>query len=349
VEAKVLEVVSLKDKTAIVLDTSPFYAEMGGQVGDTGEISGGGNLWRISNTQKSGNTFLHFIDGGARPSRSQFVASRDEHSVGGADRCGRDARAPVPRNVVTLSVDRERRNTISTSSHGDAFAPLGVAPKSPARKRRRKVPSSAGQVDFDFNSAPLTPAQVADIEKLVNNASSTTRRLVDGSRACGREEPQGRDAILRDKYGDTVRVSRSAATPGSSTVIRWSCAAAHTRARRARSVCSASSAKRRWRRRSTHRSRRGLTAFDSMKLDRELIRTVAGKVNSPVGELEKKSKRCSRIKRIGEANQVRATTRGVQCRERIAATHPDRERIPSDHPQRRRCGPEISCKPSPMP
>ena len=76
--ARVLEVVSVKDKTAVVLDTSPFYAEMGGQVGDTGEISGGGNLWRISNTQKSGNTWLHFIEAGARPSRSQLVASRDE-------------------------------------------------------------------------------------------------------------------------------------------------------------------------------------------------------------------------------------------------------------------------------
>ena len=35
--AKVLEVVSLKDKTAVILDTSACYAEMGGQVGDTGE------------------------------------------------------------------------------------------------------------------------------------------------------------------------------------------------------------------------------------------------------------------------------------------------------------------------
>jgi alanyl-tRNA synthetase/REP element-mobilizing transposase RayT len=60
--AKVLEVVSVKDKTAVVLDTSPFYAEMGGQVGDTGEIASGGNLWRISNTQKSGNTWLHFLE-----------------------------------------------------------------------------------------------------------------------------------------------------------------------------------------------------------------------------------------------------------------------------------------------
>jgi alanyl-tRNA synthetase len=61
VQAKVLEVVSLKDKTAVILDTSACYAEMGGQVGDTGELTGSGQLWRVTNTQKSGNTFLHFI------------------------------------------------------------------------------------------------------------------------------------------------------------------------------------------------------------------------------------------------------------------------------------------------
>jgi alanyl-tRNA synthetase len=50
--AKVLEVVGLKDKTAVILDTSACYAEMGGQVGDTGELNGSGQLWRVANTQK---------------------------------------------------------------------------------------------------------------------------------------------------------------------------------------------------------------------------------------------------------------------------------------------------------
>src|SRR5258708_23711473 len=59
--ATVLEVVGVKGKTAVILDTSPFYAEMGGQVGDTGELGDGGKLWRVSNTQKTGNAWLHFI------------------------------------------------------------------------------------------------------------------------------------------------------------------------------------------------------------------------------------------------------------------------------------------------
>ncbi len=59
--AKVLEVVGVKDKTAVILDSSPLYAEMGGQVGDTGEMSGGGELWTIVNTQKAGDAWLHFL------------------------------------------------------------------------------------------------------------------------------------------------------------------------------------------------------------------------------------------------------------------------------------------------
>ena len=57
----VVEVVSVKDKTAVILYASACYAEMGGQVGDTGELTtGSGQLWRVVNTQKSGNTSFTF-------------------------------------------------------------------------------------------------------------------------------------------------------------------------------------------------------------------------------------------------------------------------------------------------
>src|SRR5439155_7256881 len=59
--AKVLEIISIKDKTAVVLDSSAFYAEMGGQVGDTGELRSGGQLWHVSNTQKAGHAFVHLL------------------------------------------------------------------------------------------------------------------------------------------------------------------------------------------------------------------------------------------------------------------------------------------------
>ena len=72
-------------------------------------------------------------------------------------------------------------------------------------------------------------------------------------------------------------------------VIRWNCAAARTRARRARSVCSASSAKARLRRACGElKPSPDLRLIEKANDELHLIKTLAGKVNSPVHELEKK-------------------------------------------------------------
>ena len=264
--AKVIEVVAVKDKTAVILDASTCYAEMGGQVGDTGEIflaATGRAPLRITNTQKSGNTWLHVVDSETPPA------------------IGED---------VVLRVDATRRQAIQrhhTVTHLLHWALHEVASKEASQKGSFVGPD---KLTFDFNSAPLTPAQVADIEKLVNE------RIVENAGVSWTEvlhnDVKGRKDVMQffgDKYGDTVRVvqigGEASQLNGYSMEL---CGGTHTRATgeiglfRILSEAAVAAGVRRI------EAVAGLTAYDVMKLDRELIKAVAGKVNSPIHELEKK-------------------------------------------------------------
>jgi len=261
--ANVLEVVAMKDKTAVVLDASACYAEMGGQVGDTGELSGGGQLWRITNTQKSGNTWLHFLD------------SADAPSVG---------------STVTLSVDRQRRAAIQR--HHTVTHLLHWALHEVVRREASQKGSFVGpdKLTFDFNSTPLTPQQVSDIEKLVNE------RIMENAGVSWTEVPyvevKARPEVMQffgDKYGEIVRVvqigGQALRLDGYSMEL---CGGTHTRAtgeiglfRIVGENAIAAGVRR-------IEAVAGLTAFDAMRLDRELIKNVAGRVGSPVHEFEKK-------------------------------------------------------------
>ena len=261
--ARVLEVVSVKDKTAVVLDTSPFYAEMGGQVGDTGELTGSGHLWRVINTQKSGNTFLHFVEGGD---------------------------APVVGAGVTLSVEKVRRDAIQrhhTVTHLLHWALHEVASKEASQKGSFVGPD---KLTFDFNSAPLTPAQVADIEKLVNE------RILENAGVSWTEvahaDVKNRKDVMQffgDKYGDTVRVVQIGGAAGKLDGYSMElCGGTHTRAtgeiglfRIVGESAIAAGVRR-------IEAVAGLTAYDLANQQLQLIRSIAGKINSPVGELEKK-------------------------------------------------------------
>ena len=263
VEAKVIEVVSLKDKTAVILDTSACYAEMGGQVGDTGELTGSGQLWRVTNTQKSGNTFLHFVEGGDAP------------AIGAG---------------VTLSVEKSRRDAIQrhhTVTHLLHWALHEVASKEASQKGSFVGPD---KLTFDFNSPPLTPAQVADIEKLVNE------RILENAGVSWTEvahaDVKNRKDVMQffgDKYGDTVRVvqigGHAAKLDGYSMEL---CGGTHTRAtgeiglfRIVGESAIAAGVRR-------IEAVAGLEAYRKANDEVALIKTLAGKVNSPVHELDKK-------------------------------------------------------------
>lgn len=260
---KVVEVVSVKDKTAVVLESSSCYAEMGGQVGDTGELVGGGQLWRVVNTQKSGHTFLHFVEGGD---------------------------APVVGMTVDLAVDAERRRAIQrhhTVTHLLHWALHEVASREASQKGSFVGPD---KLTFDFNSAPLTPAQIADIEKLVNERVVENAPVSWSNMAYA--DVKARKEIMQffgDKYGDTVRVvqigGRSCSLDGYSMEL---CGGTHTRATgeiglfRIVSESAIAAGVRRI------EAVSGLAAYTVATRQTELLRTLAEKLNAPVGDLEKK-------------------------------------------------------------
>jgi len=146
------------------------------------------------------------------------------------------------------------------------------------------------KLTFDFNSASLTLAQIADIEKLVNE------RIVENAGVSWTEVPyadvKSRKDVMQffgDKYGDTVRVVQVGGRAGELNGYSMElCGGTHTRAtgeiglfRIVGENAIAAGVRR-------IEAIAGLIAYGVMKLDRELIKTVAGKVNSPIHELEKK-------------------------------------------------------------
>ena len=260
--ARVLEVLTIKDRTAVILDRTPCYAEMGGQVGDTAEITRGGQLWRVTNTQKTGNTWLHLLD------------SADAPDVG---------------DEVQISVNATRRAAIQrhhTVTHLLHWALHEVVSPEATQKGSAVSPE---KLTFDFNSAALTPQQVRDIEKLVNE------RILENASVSWTEVPyadvRGRADIMQffgDKYGDTVRVVQIGGTGKLDAYSMELCAGTHTRATgeiglfRILAESAIAAGVRRI------EAVAGLEAAALTKSEAQRLHEIAGLLNAPAAEIEKK-------------------------------------------------------------
>jgi alanyl-tRNA synthetase len=298
-QAKVVEVVGIKDKTAIILDASPLYAEMGGQVGDTGELRAGGRLWRIVNTQKVGNAWLHFIE----------VHKPEDRGQRTEDGGRRTEELPAVGDEVTLAVERPRRLAIQrhhTATHLLHWALHEVVSKDATQKGSYVGPD---KFTFDFSSAPLTAAQAADVERLVNE------RILENTPVSWVETKynhiRDRKDIMQffgEKYGDWVRVVQiGGERTGLNGYSMELCGGTHVSAtgeiglfriagesaiaagiRRIEALC-------------------GLEAYRRASEELHLIRALSAKVNSPVGELERKLESL-----LGQQKEMEKQIKGMQ-------------------------------------
>ncbi|MCX8155133.1 MAG: alanine--tRNA ligase [Verrucomicrobiae bacterium] len=266
--ARVLEVVQVKDKTAVLLDTTACYAEMGGQVGDTGELRAGDLAWRIADTQKSGAVWLHYLD---LPPQGAM-------------------RLPEPGEDVLLQVDVPRRASIQrhhTVTHLLHWAIHEVVSPEASQKGSFVGPD---KLTFDFNCPPLTPQQVADVEKLVNE------RILENAGVSWTEVPytevKGRRDVMQffgDKYGDIVRVVQIGGHPGRLDGYSMElCGGTHTRAtgeiglfRIVAETAIAAGVRR-------IEAVAGLESYRRAGEEARRLKALAEKLNTPIGELEKR-------------------------------------------------------------
>lgn len=163
----------------IVLEATPFYAEGGGQVGDTGTLISGAETLPVLDTRKENGLIIHFTD-----------------------RLPSDPEAPV-----IARVDRARRK--ATEIHHSATHLVHAALRKVLGTHVAQKGSlvNSEQLRFDFSHfAKVTGEELAAVETLVNGKIRENVPVV--IREMPREEALqlGAMALFGEKYGDTVRV-----------------------------------------------------------------------------------------------------------------------------------------------
>ena len=202
------EVKTLKqgETGAVVLNQTPFYGELGGQVGDTGIMSVDGVRFRVTDTQKkAGDVFVH----------SGVV---EEGALKGD-------------LALTLDVDHARRTDIRrnhSATHLLHEALRQVLGDHVAQKGSLVAPD---RLRFDFSHPkPISGAELEQIEDIANDRVLQNSKVVTHLMTVDDAIASGARALFGEKYGDEVRVVAMGETGGNA--MGWSvelCGGTHVR------------------------------------------------------------------------------------------------------------------------
>ena len=190
-DAKIVAIVAdeeLRDEVAagaeavVVLDHSPFYAEMGGQVADHGTITADGVVFTVADVQKNkGGKFMHY---------------------------GRLAQGVLHvGDTVHAAIDMERRKAIQRA-HSTTHL-LDAALKKVLGDHVHQAGSlvEPDRLRFDFTHfEAISPEELRQVEELVNDAILEGYPVVTEVLPIEEAKKKGAVAMFGEKYGDTVRV-----------------------------------------------------------------------------------------------------------------------------------------------
>ena len=185
-EGESTDAVRAGSKVTVVLDKTPFYAEMGGQVPDYGTMSHGDCEIEITNVQKNGDGRIYLHSGVVKSG----IVSRGD--------------------TLVCKVDKERRQAICRSHTATHLLQEALRQVLGSHVEQAGSYTDADHVRFDFTHfAAMTPEEIAKVESIVNNIILEGLEVRTDEMPIEEAKKLGAMALFGEKYGDIVRVVRA--------------------------------------------------------------------------------------------------------------------------------------------
>ncbi len=180
-DGEAVDSINAGDEAVVILKKTPFYAESGGQVGDTGLLQNDQCRFEVMDTQKQGKAFIH-------------IGSLAEGSLAVTDK-------------LSAVIDAERRDaTIRNHSATHLMhAALRNILGEHVQQKGSLVNNERLRFDFSHNEA-VTQDQLFEVEKQVNQQIRSNLATQAEVMAIADAKAKGAMALFGEKYGDEVRV-----------------------------------------------------------------------------------------------------------------------------------------------
>ncbi|EJL6589106.1 alanine--tRNA ligase [Vibrio cholerae] len=181
VEGAEVSTLSAGDKAIIVLDNTPFYAESGGQCGDTGVLKTDAGIFHVEDTQKLGNAIAH-----------HGVLAQGVLATG---------------DQVDTIVDEKRRAAISLNHSATHLLHAALRKVLGEHVAQKGSLVRAETLRFDFSHLEaMTPAEIKEVERLVNQEIRHNHNIETNIMNIDEAKAKGAMALFGEKYDDQVRV-----------------------------------------------------------------------------------------------------------------------------------------------
>ncbi len=181
VEGAEVSALSAGDKAIIVLDNTPFYAESGGQCGDTGVLKTEAGIFHVEDTHKLGNAIAH------HGILAQGVLAKGDQ--------------------VEAIVDEQRRAAISLNHSATHLLHAALRKVLGEHVAQKGSLVRAETLRFDFSHLEaMTAAEIKEVERLVNQEIRRNHHIETNIMNIDEAKAKGAMALFGEKYDDQVRV-----------------------------------------------------------------------------------------------------------------------------------------------